>query len=131
MKIMERVIVTAVIWAVALVLFALWASIAYPQTGMHNHPQHDEEIHLKFYSNWMRPDAPNVSCCDRKDCYPAVFRKIGTRWEAQRREDGEWMPVPPEKFELNRDSPDGRNHVCMQPPGHSNAVFCAKLGSGM
>jgi hypothetical protein len=53
-----------------------------------------------------------------------------------RREDLEWIRVPPEKFEhyrgggiTPRDNPDGRHHVCMPPPNHSQAgqVFCASL----
>jgi hypothetical protein len=29
-----------------------------------------------------------------------------------------------------RDSPDGRGHVCMDPPRKGNMVFCAVLGKG-
>jgi hypothetical protein len=97
----------------------------------HHHPPQDAAIHEQFYSDWMRPDAPTVSCCGLKDCYPTSFKLVGRAWYAQRREDGEWIPVPSHKFERRRDSPDGRNHVCMQAPGNSNTVFCAILGEGM
>jgi hypothetical protein len=41
--------------------------------------------------------------------------------------------VPPQKIERNRDNPDGRNHVCMPPPSHSQAgsVFCFSLGGAI
>ena len=44
------------------------------------------------------------------------------------------MPIPVGILEDNqpdpRDSPDGRGHVCMQPPGKGNMVYCAVVGSG-
>ena len=92
--------------------------------------QEKEESHHKFYQNWMRPDMPSASCCGRWDCYPTEFKQVNGRWFALRREDGAWMPIPPEKMELNRDSPDGRNHVCMQAPGKSDTIFCAITGGG-
>jgi hypothetical protein len=96
----------------------------------HDHPKQDEALHLKFYRTWMMPDRPTVSCCNDRDCYPTEARKIGDRWEAKRREDGKWLVVPPEKIEQNRDNPDGRNHLCAQPPEHGNGVHCFTLGAG-
>jgi hypothetical protein len=29
----------------------------------HHHPPQDQATHEKFYSTWMMPDAPHVSCC--------------------------------------------------------------------
>jgi hypothetical protein len=56
-------------------------------------------------------------------------------WEAKRREDGVYIRVPWKKVERNRDSPDGRNHVCMPPRNHQGhlgmEVFCFALGRGM
>jgi len=98
---------------------------------IHSHPSQDTEIHLKFYSNWMRPDQPSVSCCDNHDCYPAEVKNVGGTWFAKRREDGRWMAIPASKIEQNRDNPDGRNHVCMQRPGLADLVFCFSLGGGM
>jgi hypothetical protein len=101
----------------------------------HHHPKQDEEIHAKFYSTWMMPDDPQRSCCNRKDCYPTEAQYRNGVWYAKRREDGKWLRVPPEKVEQNRDSPDGRNHICAPPPTESSyyapdTVFCFKEGGG-
>lgn len=116
-------------------------TVAQTQTPLevqpHKHPPKDAEIHSRFYESWMRPDMPTHSCCNKQDCYPTEFKKTGGTWFAQRREDGEWIPIPADKLEHNRtdstprDNPDGRNHVCMSPPGGSNTVYCAILGSGL
>jgi hypothetical protein len=96
----------------------------------HNHPEADAPIHEKFYNTWMRPDNRTLSCCNLQDCYPAEFKNVGGTWFYKRREDGTWLPIPATKFELERDSPDGRNHVCAQPPGLVDTVFCAITGGG-
>lgn len=100
----------------------------------HHHPPQDAEVHEKFYSTWMRPDNPNVSCCDKKDCYPTAARHRNGRWEAQRREDGKWLIVPEQKIERIRDNPDGRAHLCAPPPEgesyHENGVICFSIGAG-
>jgi hypothetical protein len=44
----------------------------------------------------------------------------------QRSLDGVWITVPNERIELNRDSPDGRSHMCSQ----GELIFCAIIGSG-
>lgn len=106
---------------------------------MSGHPPQDQAIHEKFYQYWNRPDYPSASCCNNQDCYPTEFRRTrdGQHWEALRREDGAWIMIPDEKLEQNvtqrepYDSPDGRSHVCMQPPGQSDWVWCAVLGNGM
>jgi hypothetical protein len=102
----------------------------------HQHPPQDQALHNQFYSNWYRPDKPNMSCCSNKDCYPTEFRMQTGQWFARRREDGRWIWVPPGAFEHNRkvgiprESPDTGSHVCMQPPGQGEMVFCAVLGIG-
>jgi hypothetical protein len=99
----------------------------------HTHPPQDAAVHEKFYSTWYMPDNPTKSCCNKQDCYPTEIKYIGTTLFARRREDGQWIVVPAQKIERNRDNPDGRNHVCMPPPNHSQAgsVFCFSLGSGI
>jgi hypothetical protein len=99
----------------------------------HHHPPQDVQLHEKFYSTWYMPDNPSKSCCNKQDCYPTEIKYIGTSLFARRREDGAWVVVPPQKIERNRDNPDGRNHVCMPPPNHSEAgsVFCFSLGGGI
>lgn len=116
----------------ALVLALLSATAALAQD--HHHPPADAELHDKFYSTWMRPDLPTSSCCNKMDCYPTEARVRNGRWQAMRREDGKWLSVPPAKIELNRDSPDGRNHLCAPPPGregiYENGVICFVAGAG-
>ena len=63
-----------------------------------------------------------------------VLRLTAHECDAKRREDSVYVRVPWEKVEKNRDSPDGRNHVCMPPPNQQGylgmQVFCLALGSG-
>lgn len=120
-------------------IFLMWAACSFAQEG-HNHPEDDVAIHEKFYSTWQRPDQRTSvgdryqSCCNKQDCYPAqIKREAGSYWY-KRREDGKWLIIPEENLEYNqqdaRESPDGRNHVCAQPPGSNDKLFCAVLGSG-
>lgn len=115
---------------------ALWLVLSGPAWGQsHNHPPQDAYTHDTFYKTWMRPDAPNSSCCDKKDCYPVEARFRSGVWLAKRREDGKWLTVPPEKIERNRSSPDGRNHLCAPIPayeaGYKNGVICFIPGAGI
>jgi hypothetical protein len=96
------------------------------QTHMHGHEAIPGAV-WTFYETWMRPDQPGVSCCNRLDCAPvAEVRHINGRWSARRKSDGKWLSIPPEKVEHNRDSPDGRSHLCSM----GEAVFCFVVGSG-
>jgi hypothetical protein len=91
----------------------------------HHHPPQDAPLHEQFYSTWMRPDQPDKSCCNKRDCAPVTqVRRVGNRWQALR--DGEWLTIPPEKIEVNRDSPDGRSHLC----AIGLSVICFVLGAG-
>jgi hypothetical protein len=66
-----------------------------------------------FYETWMRPDAPNSSCCNRADCDVAVdVQVVGGQLRARKRSGGPLIYVPREKIEQNRDSPDGQSHLC-------------------
>jgi hypothetical protein len=82
----------------------------------------------QFYETWTRPDLPNVSCCSRVDCAPVRTARQGAdgRWQAQRDSDGVWLDVPPERVEQNRDSPDGRSHMCSM----ASNVLCFIPGGG-
>jgi hypothetical protein len=102
-------------------------------SAQHQHPPQDEEIHEKFYSTWMRPDNPHLSCCSQHDCYPTEARIEGDIWLAKRREDGKWLRVPPQKVEQKRDNPDGRSHLCAPRPerAYSADVYCFTPGSGI
>lgn len=118
------------IWGVVMI-----AGMAISCSQEHSHPPQDQEIHDRFYEGWMVPPKRESSCCNKQDCYPTEFKSVGGTWFALRREDGEWIPIPAAVLEDNtldpRDSPDGRNHVCMQAPGSSNRVYCAVRGGGM
>lgn len=81
----------------------------------------------RFYETWMRPDSPSISCCSRMDCDAVEeVRNVGGQWRAKRRKDGIWLSIPPQKIETNRDSPDGRAHMCSL----GTQVFCFIVGSG-
>ena len=77
------------------------------------------------------PDNPSVSCCNQADCYPTEIKYVDGEIYAKRREDGKYIPVPPQKVERNRDNPDGRNHLCAPPPSvydPSDTIYCFALG---
>ena len=82
----------------------------------------------RFYPTWQMPDAPHVSCCSENDCAPARKARQDPMgiWHAQRDSDGKWFAIPPEKVELNRDSPDGRSHLCVL----ADRVLCFVAGQG-
>jgi len=99
-----------------------------------HHPAADMPLHEQFYSNWYMPDEPNKSCCNKADCYPTQVKFHDGQWWAMRREDGKYIPVPWKKVEINRNNPDGRNHLCAPPPSSyyaPDAVFCFALGGGI
>jgi hypothetical protein len=100
--------------------------------AQHRHPPQDEALHETCYSTWYMPDNPARSCCNKADCYPTEIKYVGGNVYARRREDGNYILIPPWKIERNRDNPDGRNHLCAPPPGGSyDTVFCFSLGGGI
>jgi hypothetical protein len=119
-------------WVLA---FALTAFAT--RAGEHFHPPEDAALHHKFYVMWNMPNngqPREKSCCNKEDCYPTQIKNVGGTYFALRREDQMWVPIPHAKIEHNqsdpRESPDGRNHVCMAPPQDGIKVYCAVLGSG-
>ncbi len=121
----------------------LVAALAQAQEGGHgvdarqgldtqrHHPSQDQPLHETFYSKWHMPDNPSASCCNEADCYPTEIKFDDGKIFAKRREDGKYIPVPPQKVERNRDNPDGRNHLCAPPPSavrSSDTVYCFALG---
>ncbi len=94
-----------------LVLFALF--FALPAPAQHaGHPPQDMELHRKFYQNWTMPDNRAVSCCHDEDCFPAQSKFEGGSWYGRKADDDEWTRIPANKIEQDRDSPDGRSHMC-------------------
>lgn len=101
--------------------------LAIPQAvAQHFHPPQHAELHEQFYSNWYRPDQPAVSCCNKMDCAPAEARFVNGQWIARKFGETVWHRIPPQKVELNRDSPDGRSHLCEL----GGSVFCFIAGAG-
>ena len=88
------------------------------------------QLHEKFYSTWFMPDEPDMSCCNKADCYPTEIQMRGGKIYARRREDGAWLPVPAAKVEHNRSNPDGRNHLCAPASGsyhpRHRVLLCAR-----
>jgi hypothetical protein len=82
----------------------------------------------KFYQSWMMPDSPRTSCCHDQDCSPIASRLVNGEWEAE--VDGEWIRIPSHKIEQDRDSPDGRSHLCGRKFWSGFAVFCFIRGGG-
>ena len=102
----------------------------------HHHPPQDQAIHERFYSTWMMPDNRTMSCCHKQDCSPAESRVEDGNWVARKvGGDGDWIAVPPEKIERDRESPDGRSHLCSRrvwtyKPGDEQLVLCFIPGAG-
>ena len=103
----------------------------------HHHPPQDQTIHERFYSTWMMPDNRNMPCCHNADCSPAETRFENGHWIARKvGDDGDWIAVPPQKVEHDRESPDGRSHLCSRFIWTSDRgnerlyVFCFIPGSG-
>lgn len=123
---------TAPVIIIAFIGAMVWWGCTKARGQEHQHPPQDVELHEKFYSTWMMPDHPTTSCCNKRDCYPTEARFKDGQWFARRREDGKFIWIPPSKVEINRDSPDGRNHLCA-PPGSiagGDPVFCFIAGNG-
>ena len=113
----------------AILALTLLAGSAFAHPGHHHPPQH-AAMHETFYKDWMRPDNRTLSCCSLKDCEPVEAKIIGGHWHVLRPADQRWLRVPPSQVETERDSPDGRNHACFQPPGLSDTVFCFLPAAG-
>lgn len=110
---------------------ALLALPLQARAQMHHHEGASPEVD-KFYSTWMKPDAPGQSCCNKIDCYATQVMFRDGRLYGQRREDGKWLLIPASKVEMNRDNPDGNNHLCAPPPdtSYGDSIFYFSLGSG-
>jgi len=103
------------------------------------HPAHEQDLHLKFYWNWQKPDLSssfsgrlrNGSCCNNLDCHPTKVRWGPTGyWEAWWDERGRWVQIGRGVIEEERpdprESPDGESHACITKAGN---VVCAVRGA--
>lgn len=127
----NRYLILAVVAMGALMVFlySVRISVAQDHSG---HRKQDLELHHKFYNSWMMPDNRAVSCCHDQDCRPAEARMVNGQWMArQEGDDGDFTPIPPNKIETERDTPDGRNHLCGRRNGpHDFTTFCFIAGAG-
>jgi len=127
----ERWLTLACAGFIALLILFLYTI---PVRAQHQHRPQDLEIHKRFYSTWTMPDNRSISCCHDEDCRPAEVRRLPNGdWEArQEGDEGSFTPVPSRKIEQDRDTPDGRNHLCGRRFGIGNDfyVYCFILGNG-
>jgi len=128
-KALVRIMIGAVVFVAAMFLVVAFVWAQEP----HQHRPQDLELHHKFYKTWMMPDNRAISCCHDDDCQPAEARQLPNgQWEARQEGDtGSFTPIPPRKVEYDRDSPDGRNHLCGRRLGVSSEfyVYCFIAGS--
>lgn len=113
---------TVVLFLLVLFVVGCRISSAYPQ----GHPSHDVALHEKFYSTWQMPDNRAMSCCHNEDCSPAESKFENGQWLARKAGREDWMSVPASKIERERDSPDGRSHLCAR----GTAIYCFAPGFG-
>jgi hypothetical protein len=86
----------------------------------------------RFYQTWMQPDAPWVLCCHDEDCAPAQSRFVDGHWEARWNETDPWVVIPAAKVEQDRETPDGRSHMCGRRARTGEMyVFCFVRGGGV
>jgi hypothetical protein len=125
------------VWALALICVIWLALVAFalPALGAEHrgHRPQDMELHKKFYSTWMLPDRFWIPCCYDQDCQPAASKFEDGSWWAKWDDMQKWVEIPAEKIEENRDSPDGRSHMCGRQSWLSESgfdVFCFVRGGG-
>lgn len=126
---MLRKIILAFIFGYVLMwLFPLHYVLAQDMSG---HPHRDQAIHEKFYITWMRPNHPGQSCCSMNDCAPAESKLVDGHWFARKVDDkGDFIPIPDDVIERDRDTPDGRSHLCAVTTMSGPTVLCFIPGAG-
>lgn len=118
-------------WPMVVVGLALFATGAHAQHS--GHPPEHQSLHDRFYRDWKMPDNRAVSCCSDKDCAPAQSKFENGSWYARHTDAEVWHKIPAYKVEHDRDSPDGRSHLCGVPASWSEtgySVFCFLPASG-
>jgi hypothetical protein len=126
---MNRYLILAVVCVLSIIVLLFSIKITVAQHSGHRHQ--DMELHRKFYNTWNMPDNRAISCCHDQDCRPAEARMVNGQWMArQEGDDGDFTPIPQHKIETERDSPDGRNHLCGRRDGRNFTTFCFVAGAG-
>lgn len=115
------------------IVLAALAACAHPVLA--EHPPEHMALHERFYSTWMQPDHPQISCCHNEDCRPAQSRQAADgHWQARWTDDMPWVTIPPEKVDQVRETPDGLAHMCGRyyaTPPAGFYVFCFVRGGGV
>ncbi len=124
-----------IIFGVFSVLMISVAMVSCAKAQHAGHPPQDMELHHKFYSTWNMPDNRAVSCCHDEDCFPAQSKFEDGSWYARKTDDEDWVKIPANKIEQERDTPDGRSHLCGRKYTYMGAssgftVFCFLPGGG-
>jgi hypothetical protein len=129
----------AYVWKTILAVWVLTVLALVSLISIVNAQTHDHATEVgKFYEKWLTPHnrmpdgSRNISCCNNQDCAPVDHvRYFNGALQMQRKLDGQWLTIPPEKLETNyddaRDSPDGFSHMCSK----HDSVYCAVLGHGI
>jgi|SRR5882724_11187716 len=116
-----------------LVSVVYWMGYAHANEYNH-HPLQNQAIHEQFYSTWKMPDDRRISCCQNRDCSPAMTYWKNGHWMARKVEepDKNFVPIPDQKIEQERDTPDGRSHLCGSRafPSGDFTVYCFIVGNG-
>jgi hypothetical protein len=78
------------------------------------------------YTGWRQPKT-GISCCSSVehaggDCAPVQARYKDGKWHAQSHWDGKWLEVPDDVILSDRDSFDGRPHMCETK--NSRTILC-------
>lgn len=115
----NRWLALALIVVGAILIFLYSSDVSKAQEG-HTH----EGAVGKFYSTWMMPDNRRLSCCHERDCAPAQSQRGPNGWQARNSDAEEWLDVPEHKIETERDSPDGRSHLCKTRMPQGWNVLC-------
>jgi len=95
------------------------------------HRPQDMELHNKFYKDWKMPDKPWAPCCSDRDCQPAASKFEHGHWYGKWEEHDHYTEIPDAKVEQNRETPDGRSHMCGYRDGTDFHVYCFVRGGGV
>lgn len=114
------------VMALALSIVPVWPQNYPGDPPVHRHSSGEiSGLRGEFYSTWMRPDNPSMSCCNTDDCDYADARFENGQWSAKHQgEEGERSPIPDAKVEKKRTSPDGAAHLCKRSSWPRATIYC-------
>ncbi len=125
MQIPERWLTFVAVCFIALICLVAYPVFAQDHSG---HRAQDMPLHHQFYKTWTMPDNRSMSCCNDKDCEPSASKLENGSWYGKRGD--EWIMIPAQKIERERDSPDGQSHLCAQKVLGSWMIYCFLPASG-